>query len=95
MLTDWKCKRVNIILHAVVYIHTCVNIILWRPLLLYYMAYVGCFLPKFWDKPSAPSSKAKQSNSSWIALLLKMGPLVLPEMSVTNYQPVPYNVPEE
>jgi len=59
------------------------------------MAYVGFLLPKFWDKPSVPPSKAKQSSSSWIALLLKMGPLVLPEMSVTNYQPGPYNVPEE
>jgi len=54
-------------------------------LLGFYAAFIGRWLPMFWDSQSDPFSRVKQSRRL----------IGCPETSVTNYQTKLHNIPEE
>lgn len=57
------------------------------------MAYVGSWLGMFRDTVSVPSSKVKQSKISNGPFKIRL--VSHPKTSVTKYQPMPCNFPEE
>ena len=65
------------------------------PLLRFYTAYKGSFLPTFRDNLSVPSSKVKKSKKNWISLPSKMGPIGYPETSIINYHYTLCKIPKE
>jgi hypothetical protein len=68
------------------------------PLLGYYAALSGSYVPTFRDNLSVPSSRVKKfkKEAFFLNLLtLNMGPIVCPETSVHNYHSTLRNIPEE
>jgi hypothetical protein len=64
------------------------------PLLRFYTAYSGSFLPMFRDYLSVPSSRVKKSYS-WTSWLSKMGPIGYPETSIIYYHYTLCKIPKE
>jgi len=57
-----------------------------RPLIFWDVKQLCSWLPTFWGQPLSPIFKS--------AGLFNMGLTGCPEASVTNYQSMPYNIPE-